>query len=318
MHRQHTPGEFGKTAYDCVTDLVLEQSHVIASVEILCIDAMPLRTPTAERIHKQLQDARDGPLLLIRAQLLLVPSTSTANLPASLLPLDSAPQADVLVPDELPKHVYPALVLGEILVEVVRDPVESGQARPRDGWKVMMFVVKTNVVRQHVERPIVRVRFRQWDLVRRVRSVLVRLLKNVVLGDEMACAGMQRSSQEAAHDKVSQRSSTCVLYQGVVKCQLDGNVQEVNLGHRQTVYEHGSQGVEKDLESREKGFTSDGVEEEGLESGWQIGIKAIDAQGLVMGEVVGPERGAIWDANWQVCKDGKEAVCRWRSEGQVM
>lgn len=108
------------------------------------------------------------------------------------------------------------------------------------------------------------------------------------------------------------------MHQDVVKGQLDDNVEKVNLCHGQTVYEHGSKGVEKDLEGCEKGLASDRVKKDGFKGGGQIGVKAIDSQRFVVDEVVRPKRGAVGNADWQICKDSKESVCQGRSEGQVV
>lgn len=92
----------------------------------------------------------------------------------------------------------------------------------------------------------------------------------------------------------------------------------MDLGHWQGVDEHGSQGVEEDLEGREESLAGDRVEEDGFKGGGQICVETINTQRLVVCQVVGPERGAVRDANWQVRKDGEDPVCQWRSEGQIV
>jgi hypothetical protein len=53
------------------------------------------------------------------------------------------------------------------------------------------------------------------------------------------------------------------------------------------VDEHGADGVEEDLESAEEGFAEERVEDESFESCGEVCIEACDAEGLVVGEMVG-------------------------------
>ena len=92
----------------------------------------------------------------------------------------------------------------------------------------------------------------------------------------------------------------------------------MDLGHWQGVDEHRSEGVEEDLEGRKEGLASDRIEEDCLKSSGQIRVETIDTQRLVMCQVVGPEGGAVWNANGQVRKHGKDPVCLRRSESQVV
>lgn len=99
---------------------------------------------------------------------------------------------------------------------------------------------------------------------------------------------------------------------------------------------HGTEGIKQDLEGAEEGLAQDGVKENGLEGGGEIGVEAVDAEGLVVGQVVGlvfllacllwycsgrgkyPKGSAVWQANGQVGKDGKEPVGHGRPEGEVV
>lgn len=72
-----------------------------------------------------------------------------------------------------------------------------------------------------------------------------------------------------------------------VEGELDGDVEEVDASQGDAVDGHRSQGVEEDLEGTEESFSEDRVEDESFESSWKIGIEAVDAERLVMGEVVG-------------------------------
>lgn len=52
------------------------------------------------------------------------------------------------------------------------------------------------------------------------------------------------------------------------------------------IHHHGPECVEEDLEGTEEGLSEDRVEEEGLKSGGEIGVKAIYAERLVVRQVV--------------------------------
>jgi hypothetical protein len=81
---------------------------------------------------------------------------------------------------------------------------------------------------------------------------------------------------------------------------------------------HGADGVEEDLEGAEEGLSEDGVEEDGLEGGGEIGVEAVDAEGLVVGEMVGAEGGRVGDADGEVGEDGEETVGKGGAEGEVV
>lgn len=265
-----------------------------------------------------LSHAWNGTFLLVGAQFLLSPTAASAHFPSALLSLHAAPETNVLVPHELPHDVDPALVYRQLVVELVCDAVQSGQARPRDGGEVVVLVVQTDIIREEVEGAVVRVRLGERYLVRRVGGVLVRLLEDVVLGDEVAGAGVQRPREEAAQDQVTQRPPSNILYERVVEGELRHDVECVDLGERQAVDEHGAQGVEEDLEGGEEGLAGDRVEEQGLECRGQIRVEAVDAQRLVVSQMVGPEGGAVRDADGQVREDGEYPVCQRRLKGEIV
>jgi hypothetical protein len=224
------------------------------------------------------------------AQVLLVPAAATTNPPSTFFSLHTGPQADVLVQNELPNYVHPARVRRQIVVELVRDLVQFGEARPRHSREVVVLVVQSNVVREEVEHAVVRVCLRDRDLVRCVQSVLVGLLEYVVLCDEVSGTRVQRACQEAAQDHVSDRLSTNEPYERVIEDELGDDVEQVNLGQRELVDEHGAEGVEEDLEGAEEGFSADGVEEQGFEGSGEVGVEAVDAERFVVSKVVGLHR----------------------------
>lgn len=178
----------------------------------------------------------------------------------------------------------------QLVVKLVGEAVQRGETRPRDGREVMVLVVQSNIVCQDIQRSVVRVCLWDRDLVRGVESGGLRLLEDVVFGDKVAGARVQAPRQERAQYHISHCLSTDEVGQGVVEGELDDDVEEVDFRERELVHEHGTEGVEEDLEGGEEGFAGDGIEEEGLESGREIGVQAIDTEGLVVGEVVGLRR----------------------------
>lgn len=84
--------------------------------------------------------------------LFLLPST---NFSSSFLALDSAPQTNFLVQDELPDNTNPATVVRQILVEFLGNLVDLPESGPRNGREIVMLVVQTDVVGQVVERSVV-------------------------------------------------------------------------------------------------------------------------------------------------------------------
>lgn len=161
---------------------------------------------------KPLPHTGNRTLLLITPQFLLCPSASRADLPTALRPLHPTPQTDVLVPDELPNNIYPALMAGQLVVKFMRDAVKHGQSRPWYGGEIVMLVMQTHVVGKDIERSIVRERLRKWDPVLRVPCCGGLLLENVVLGDEVARTGVQRAGQERAQKQVYQRLSPNIFH----------------------------------------------------------------------------------------------------------
>ena len=76
--------------------------------------------------------------------------SARTNFPATLLPLHTAPKTDLLVQNELPNHLHPAVVAGQIAVKLVRNLVQLPQPGPRHGREVMVLVVQADVVREQV------------------------------------------------------------------------------------------------------------------------------------------------------------------------
>lgn len=92
------------------------------------------------------------------------------------------------------------------------------QLRPGDGREVVVLVVQTDVVGEDVQRAIVGVGFRGRQRVERVRLLLLVLLlvldglgtvlhvgEEIVLGNKVPGAGVQRAGEEGACNKVEER-----------------------------------------------------------------------------------------------------------------
>lgn len=103
------------------------------------------------------------------------------------------------------------------LVELARDAVQLGQLRPRDGGEIVVLVVQADVVGEDVEGSVVGVCLWRRQGVERVRRGGCRFLRlfglevgeglgaagfrvreEVVLRDEVACAGVQGAGEEGA------------------------------------------------------------------------------------------------------------------------
>lgn len=95
------------------------------------------------------------------------------------------------------------------------------------------------------------------------------------------------------------------------------DVGEVDVCEGELVDEHGAEGVEEDLEGAEEGFAEEGIEEKGFEGGGEVGVEAVDAEGFVVGKVVGLKKGGMvslgfctWGAVlWEDCEGLRGCGC---------
>lgn len=110
-----------------------------------------------------------------------------------------------------------------------------------------------------------------------------------MLGDEVACAGVEGTREEGAKKKVEEwvEGAVADLCEYVVEGELDEEVYEVNYCEGRTVDKHGADSIEEDLEGAEEGLAKERVEYEGFEGCREIGVEASDAEGFVVGEMVG-------------------------------
>lgn len=182
---------------------------------------------------------------------------------STFLSLHATPETDLFIQDELPDDLHPAVVARQITIELIRDLVKLPQPGPRDRREVVVLVVQTHVVGQDVQNTVVRERL-WWRRQLSLLALLVRFLQgarvlceNVVLGDEVACYGVQGAGEEGAQDEVAERLAADVLHEEVVDGKLHEDVEGVDAGERQVVDHHWAECVEEDLEGREEGFAGD-------------------------------------------------------------
>ena len=204
------------------------------------------------------------PREFVGAKLVITPNT---NFSTSFLSLHPTPEPDLLIPDELPNDPYPAAMGRQIAIEFLCDVMEHGKTSPRYGREVMMLVMKTYIICEDVQWAIIRKCFRYWSQARGISCARRLFLEYVMFGDEMSRARVQRSCEERAHDEVCQRTRSNILDKHVVKSDLDNNVKCVQLGKREFVNHHWTQGIEENLESAKESFTKDRVKKNRFQSG---------------------------------------------------
>jgi len=69
-----------------------------------------------------------------------------------------------------------------------------------------------------------------------------------MLSNEMPCAGVKTSSEEAAHNQIDKRSRPVIRDQDVVKDDLGKDIQEVPTRETLCAHKCGSKGIEENLE----------------------------------------------------------------------
>lgn len=146
----------------------------------------------------------------------------------------------------------------------------------------MVLIMQTDIVGEEVQRAVVRERFRHRAVGKRVLGGGGLALEDVVLGDEVASAGMQGAREEGGEDQVEEGLRRAELDEGVVEQHLRCDVDDVDAGERHLEDEDGADGVEEDLEGAEEGFAKDRVEEYGFNGCGQVGIKPVDAERFVV------------------------------------
>lgn len=219
---------------------------------------------------------------LVRFQFLI---PRTLNFPIACLSFDSTPKPYTGVENKLPHHPRPALVMRQIGVKLSGDAVKNWQLRPRHSGKVVMLVMQTHIIGQKIQRPVVRICFGYRN--RRPFLECPRpLLENVVLGDKMACTGVQRASEKRAREKVCKGTCTNASDQKQIKEDLHSQIEDMQVGQGYPIDHHGANSIEQDLESAKERLPQHRVQENCLERGRKVGINAIYTEGFMMGEVI--------------------------------
>lgn len=201
-----------------------------------------------------------------RGRITLLPADNTTT----LLALHTTPRPNILVEDKSVNNPHPTAVTRKRLVEITGNLMQLVQLRPRDSGEVMVLVMQSNIVGEDVEGTVVRVCFRRRKGIKRVRlfdplsvlqlcqglcAAVLDLGEKVVLCDEVACAGVQGSCQERAHQEVEDGlEGAAELGKDVVEGYLHGYVHEVDVGKGRAVDEHWADGIEEDLEGAEEGL----------------------------------------------------------------
>ncbi|KAI9642792.1 hypothetical protein NHQ30_008524 [Ciborinia camelliae] len=202
-----------------------------------------------------------------------------ADLAAALLPLHPTRHADLGIPHKLPDDIDPALVAGQLGIEFLGQLVQRRQPRPRHRGEIVVLVVQAHVVGQHIQRAVVGKRLRDQHARLWVPRCVVLFLEDVVLGDEVPGAGVQRSGEKGGEDEVVEwLVGVGVFYEQDVEEELRDDVEDVDRGERDRVHEDGSDGVEEDLEGAEEGFAEQGIQKQGFEARGQVRVESIHAQ----------------------------------------
>lgn len=178
-------------------------------------------------------------------------------------------------------------MVGQVLVELAGDLAKGGEPGPRDGGEVVVLVVEADVVGEEVEGPVVGEGLWDGDAVGGVLLLGGDGLVDVVLCDEVAGEGVEGAGEEGGDEEVEDGVGAPEGVEGVVEGELDGDVEVVQGRQGHGVDEGRADSVEEDLEGAEEGLAEDRVEEDGLKGGGKVGVEAVDAEGLVVGEVVG-------------------------------
>jgi hypothetical protein len=77
---------------------------------------------------------------------------------------------------------------------------------------------------------------------------LLEAIPEIMLSNEMPCAWVKTSSEEAAHYQIDKRSRTVIRDQDVVEDDLRKDIQEMPTRETLCAHECGSKGVEEYLE----------------------------------------------------------------------
>lgn len=124
----------------------------------------------------------------------------------------------------------------------------------------------------------------QWAIV--AVCLLLEPVPKVVLGDEVASAGVQGAGKEGRGNEIDEGADAEGTDEHVVEHELDDDVEEVPFRQTLCADESGTEGVEEDLESREEHFAEDVVQQDQLQARWEVSVYAVLTLELVVLNVV--------------------------------
>jgi hypothetical protein len=118
-----------------------------------------------------------------------------------------------------------------------------------------------------------------------------------MFSDEMASQRVKATRQERGENKVIEGVPGAGADENVVECNLNEDIDKVDAGEGYLIDEDGADSIEENLKGAEKGFAKEGIKEDCFEGGGQIGVEAVNTEGLVVSEVVRSERSTIGYSN---------------------
>lgn len=232
------------------------------------------------------------------------------------VPLNTVVHGDVVVEDEVHHDPAPALVLGEVVVELRGFFSQDGQLGPGDEGEVVVLGVVANIPGEEVEWAVVGVCL--GGRLGVARPVVLRRVEDVVLCHKVARRWVQGAGKEGGEEKVEEGIPAPVFDDEIVHEKLHEHVDQVHHGEVDVGDEHRAQGIEEDLEGGEERLAEDVGEHEGLDGGGQVCVVHLVAEELVVQLVVWLERGGVGDADREVRDDRKQPVVDRSLEAQVV
>lgn len=158
-------------------------------------------------------------------------------------------------------------------IEFVRNRPQLWQPGPRHGGEVVVFIVVAHIVGEHVQWAVVAVRLGDRHAIVRVVGLRGDCLVDVVLGNEVACGGVQAACEEGREQEVEERLPRVGGFdEDSVKGELYSEVDEMHPGKGHLEYAHGPDGVEEDLEGAEEGFAKNRIKDNRFEGSGEIGV----------------------------------------------
>mmetsp|Transcript_7566 Transcript_7566/g.29975 ORF Transcript_7566/g.29975 Transcript_7566/m.29975 type:complete len:394 (+) Transcript_7566:88-1269(+) len=228
---------------------------------------------------------------------------------------DAAERAEDGAGDVAPDDLDPAVVHGQVLVELRGGVAELAQGGPGKVAEVVVLVVVPDPEAEPVERAVVGVG-------------LLAAHEGVVLGNEVARHGVEAHAEEGGGDEVDRghgAPSGGVVDVGAAKGgepggegHLEDEVVQLHDGRRLSYGDEGAQGVEEGLADHPDGLEEGvGAHDVALERGGHVAVDAVLALVLVVLIVVALERRVCGDAERGV-RDEAERLAEKSAAGEVV